>query len=129
MRERPTPHETRSGSCPRLVPFGAIKPTDRADTGTGRTFAALGSWSPLRDAHNLQGHEALKGTWRIDDRTRSNIYATAQGLVAAWQDPGVIESPAPPTSTSPGSSTLVRGGLYRCKYPLSVRSHRDQQRL
>ena len=74
--------------------------------------------------------EALNGTWRIDDRTRSNIYATAQGLVASWQDPGVIAAARTtditlPWLLNPATRPDGRGAntLYLCA------PTRDQQRL
>jgi type IV secretion system protein VirD4 len=34
----------------------------------------------------------LKGIWALDERTRGGVYATAQTMVRAWQDPGVAAS-------------------------------------
>jgi type IV secretion system protein VirD4 len=34
----------------------------------------------------------LKGIWALDERTRGGVYATAQTILRAWQDPGVAAS-------------------------------------
>jgi type IV secretion system protein VirD4 len=34
----------------------------------------------------------LKGIWALDERTRGGVYATAQTMLRAWQDPGVAAS-------------------------------------
>jgi type IV secretion system protein VirD4 len=62
--------------------------------------------SPLRNAIELsvaasdserredarQAEHALTGVWGFDHRTRSSAYATAQTLIGAWTDTGVLDS-------------------------------------
>lgn len=66
------------------------------DSGEGQVIAALDRLFVTGTAECRSearaAYETLLGRWSIDDRTRSNIYATAQAVLAPWQDPGVIDA-------------------------------------
>jgi type IV secretory pathway TraG/TraD family ATPase VirD4 len=66
--------------------------------------------------------DALKGTWTIDDRTRSNIYATARGVIDAWSNP-VIARSADGCQVDPGWLFGAENTVY------VVAPARDQKRL
>ncbi|MDQ6909609.1 MAG: type IV secretory system conjugative DNA transfer family protein, partial [Actinomycetota bacterium] len=72
---------------------------DRPGPGDGGTLAPLvrlltdSPDSSVADvAREVQGW--LHGQWRTDDRTTSNVYATARNAVWPWADPKVAESAA-----------------------------------
>jgi len=41
----------------------------------------------------------LRSIWGLDNRTRSHVYVTAQALLAAWQDPAVVDATEAPEIT------------------------------
>lgn len=45
----------------------------------------------------VQASRALLSVWRMEDRTRSSIYATAQSVVWPWADPGVAAAAQNPS--------------------------------
>jgi type IV secretion system protein VirD4 len=47
---------------------------------------------PTRQIDATYVYEAIQALWVLDERTRSNVYATVQTLVAPWSDPVVAES-------------------------------------
>jgi type IV secretion system protein VirD4 len=52
-----------------------------------------------RRAEAAVAMDNLKGIWALDERTRGGVYATAQTMVRAWQDPGVAASAYGPPVT------------------------------
>jgi type IV secretion system protein VirD4 len=51
--------------------------------------AQLYSPEPARREEGASVLDALSAAWLLDDRTRSNVYATVQTLIRAWSDPTV----------------------------------------
>lgn len=47
---------------------------------------------PTRQIEAAYVFDAIQAAWVLDERTRSNVYATVQTLVAPWSDPIVAES-------------------------------------
>lgn len=45
----------------------------------------------------VQASRSLLSVWRMEDRTRSSVYATAQSVVWPWADPGVAASAERPS--------------------------------
>src|SRR5919198_2457794 len=45
-----------------------------------------------READATLALDAIQAAWVLDDRTRSNVYATVQTLIAPWSDPVVAAS-------------------------------------
>lgn len=45
----------------------------------------------------VQASRALLSVWRMEDRTRSSVYATAQSVVWPWADPGVAAAAQNPS--------------------------------
>ncbi|MGH9014408.1 MAG: type IV secretory system conjugative DNA transfer family protein [Acidimicrobiia bacterium] len=67
------------------------------------TATSPGEVAPLVDAHLYSPDEqrqedaafvldAIRAAWVLDDRTRSNVYATVQTLIGPWSDPVVAKS-------------------------------------
>jgi type IV secretion system protein VirD4 len=69
--------------CPTATDVGEVAPI---------LDAQLYHPDPARQIEAAYVFDAIQATWNLDDRTRSNVYATVQTLVAAWSDPTVAES-------------------------------------
>jgi type IV secretion system protein VirD4 len=66
-------------------------PTDLGEVGP-LLDAQLYHPDPTRQIDAAYVFDAIQATWMLDDRTRSNVYATVQTLVTAWSDPTVADS-------------------------------------
>jgi type IV secretion system protein VirD4 len=66
-------------------------PTDLGEVGP-LLDAQLYHPDPTRQIDAAYVFDAIQATWMLDDRTRSNVYATVQTLVTAWSDPTVAHS-------------------------------------
>jgi type IV secretion system protein VirD4 len=69
--------------CPTATDIGEVAPI---------LDAQLYHPDPTRQIEAAYVFDAIQATWNLDDRTRSNVYATVQTLIAAWSDPTVAES-------------------------------------
>ena len=67
-----------------------------SDTSDGTVAAILDrelvSRDPVRRSEAAIAMDNLRGIWALDERTRGDVYATAQTMLRAWQDPGVAGS-------------------------------------
>lgn len=54
--------------------------------------AQLYAPDPYRQVEAAYVCDAISAAWVLDERTRSNVYATVQTLIASWSDPIVAES-------------------------------------
>jgi type IV secretion system protein VirD4 len=66
-------------------------PTDLGEVGP-LLDAQLYHPDPARQIDAAYVFDSIQATWMLDDRTRSNVYATVQTLVTAWSDPTVAAS-------------------------------------
>src|SRR6266511_1244940 len=66
------------------------------DSGPGEVAplidAQLYADDPDRQADAALAFDAIDSAWQFDERTRSNVYATARTLIAPWCDPTVARS-------------------------------------
>jgi type IV secretion system protein VirD4 len=69
--------------CPSATDVGEVGPV---------LDAQLYHPDPSRQIDATHVLEAIGATWTLDERTRSNVYATVQTLIAAWSDPTVANS-------------------------------------
>ena len=56
-----------------------------------------------------QALTAFTGFWKLDTRTRSDIFSTAQTLITAWEDPYIAAASATAVQTATGE--IVRPGM------------------
>ena len=112
-----------------------------AAANSGRTMGDVARWMALQDGDATEGGEiatvladlaaadgtsgleaeqaltAFIGFWKLDTRTRSDIFSTAQTLIAAWDDPYIAAASAVSIDTESGEilrpamslSRLLRG--------------------
>lgn len=100
---------------------------------SGRTMGDVARWMALQDGDDSEGGEvherlaelattdgpasleaqqaltAFTGFWKLDTRTRSDIFSTAQTLIAAWDDPYIAAASAMRVNT--GSGEIVRPAM------------------
>lgn len=96
-----------------------LAPVLRAAAASGASMADVVRWVDLqeqdavRDAlEQAQEEDALvaaEATWRRDDRQRSSIYTTAETVLAAYADPGVLASAMACDLTA---QALLNGGAH-----------------
>jgi type IV secretion system protein VirD4 len=67
-------------------------PDGRSSHGSRRIVSASTTSAAARQIEAAYVFDAIQAAWVLDDRTRSNVYATVQTLVAPWSDPIVAES-------------------------------------
>ncbi len=60
-----------------------------------------------------QALTAFTGFWKLDARTRSDIFSTAQTLVTAWEDPYIAAASASVVQTATGEITRLAMDLSR----------------
>jgi len=96
-----------------------LSPILRAAAASDRSMAEVVRWVDLqeqdavRDALEQAGEDdalvAAEATWRRDDRQRSSIYTTAETVLSAYADPGVLAS-AEACDLTPAA--LLNGGQH-----------------
>jgi len=114
---------------------------------SGRTMGDVARWMAIQDGddgesgeiHSLltklasndspagieakQALTAFVGFWKLDTRTRSDIFSTAQTLITAWDDPYVAAASATSVDTETGEltrPTMTLGRLLRGNNTLYV---------
>ena len=101
------------------------RPTD-AGLGQVKTFidGLLASDDDEVKAGAVQASRSLLSVWRMEERTRSSVYATAQSVVWPWADPGVASASRGPGVNLDWLLSAERdNSVYLCA-PIE-----DQQRL
>ena len=100
---------------------------------SGRTMGDVARWMALQDGDDSEGGEvhavlaelaaadgvggleaqqaltAFVGFWKLDTRTRSDIFSTAQTLITAWDDPYIAAASAVSVNTESGE--IVRPAM------------------
>jgi type IV secretion system protein VirD4 len=92
----------------------ALQDGDRGEG--GEVYRQLGSLATKDGMVALEAQQALTsfvGFWKLDGRTRSDIFSTAQTMIAAWEDPYIAAASATAVMTSNGEITRPAMNLAR----------------
>jgi type IV secretion system protein VirD4 len=102
-----------------------------AAASTGRTMAHVIAWidtqeesavlRALQGTHCEEALNAMQASWTRDDRQRSSIYTTAETIVEAYADPGVLAH-SEMSEISP--TRLLDGGCHTLYLSATVREQR-----
>lgn len=98
--------------------IGAVPQVDLEDPSEIRTILrhhmAVGDEALAIQAHHALDH--FDGFFRLDHRTRSDIYSTAQTLVQPWEDPNISYASSPAAGPVADLRHVLRGAntLYVC---------------
>ena len=86
------------------------------DDESGEVYSVLTELAAADGTAGLEAQQALTafvGFWKLDARTRSDIFSTAQTLITAWDDPYIAAASAVSVNTDSGEITRPAMTLQR----------------